>query len=90
VYVPQSIHTEWQRPLSGVHFIMMAKSALTGEGRECTPLPFHSTVVTVTYQVAVYAPAERADTLPYALPLFHLYPYMYSVICTILHNIQYV
>jgi hypothetical protein len=25
---------------------------------------------------AVYAPAERAD----ALPVFHLYPYMYSVV----------
>jgi hypothetical protein len=27
------------------------------------------------YQVVVYTPAERADTLP----LFLLYPYMYSV-----------
>ncbi len=30
---------------------------------------------TITYKVAVYAPAERADTLyVYTLPLFHLYP----------------
>jgi hypothetical protein len=88
VYVPQSIHTEWQWPISGVHvihFIMMEKSALTGEGGECTPIPFHS-IVTATYKVAVYTPAERTDTLP----LFHLYTYMYSVVCTILHNIQYV
>jgi hypothetical protein len=35
--------------------------------------------ITITHKVAVYAPAERADTLP----LFHLYPYMYSVVQTI-------
>ncbi len=29
------------------------------------------TIFTITYKVTVYAPAERADTLP----LFHLYPY---------------
>jgi hypothetical protein len=34
------------------------------------------TLFTITYKVAVYAPAERADTLL----LFHLYPYMYSVV----------
>ncbi len=31
--------------------------------------------ITITYKVAVYAPAERADTLP----PFHL-PYLYSVL----------
>jgi hypothetical protein len=31
---------------------------------------------TIMYKVVVYAPAERADTLP----LFLLYPYMYSVV----------
>ncbi len=41
-------------------------------GGVCTPTSFHSTI---TYKVAVDTPAERADTLP----LFHLYPYMYSV-----------
>jgi hypothetical protein len=51
---------------------MMEKSALAGEGGGCTPTPFHS--VTITYKVAVYAPAERADKPP----LFHLYP-----ICTL-------
>jgi hypothetical protein len=30
---------------------------------------------TITYKVVVYAPPERADTLP----LFILFPYMYSV-----------
>jgi hypothetical protein len=33
------------------------------------------TIVTITYKVAVYAPAERADTLT----LFNFYQYMYSV-----------
>ncbi len=46
----------------GVLSIMMEKSALAG------PAPF--TLFTITYKVALYAPAERADTLP----LFHLYP----------------
>ncbi len=34
------------------------------------------TIFTITYKVAVYAPAESADTLP----LFHLYPFVYSVL----------
>ncbi len=38
-----------------------------------SPPPF--TLFNITYKVVVYAPAERADTLP----LFLLYPYMYSV-----------
>ena len=53
---------------------MMEKSALAGEGGVFTPTPFHS--ITIRYKVAVYAPPERADTLP----LFHLYPIiMYSL-----------
>jgi hypothetical protein len=36
--------------------------------------PFHS--ITITYKVAVYAPAEGADTLT----VLHLYRYMYSVV----------
>ncbi len=42
----------------------------------CTPTPF--ALSTITHKVGVYAPAEKADTLP----LFLLYPYMYSVILT--------
>jgi hypothetical protein len=65
---------EWQWPLSGVHSIMMEKSAQpvvrVGGAR---PPPF--TLSTITSKVVVYSPAERAD----ALPLFLLYPYMYSV-----------
>jgi hypothetical protein len=71
-----TVHTEWQLPLSGVHSILMEKSSLTceGGGGGFTPTPFHS-IVTITYKVEQHAPAERADTHP----LFHLYPYMYSV-----------
>jgi hypothetical protein len=52
---------------------MMEKSALAVEDQGCTPTVFHSTVFTITYKLAVYSPAERANTLP----LFHLYPYMH-------------
>ncbi len=44
----------------------------------CTHTPFHYIYSTITFKVVVYAPAERADTLP----LFLLYPYMYSVLTT--------
>jgi hypothetical protein len=41
---------------------------------------FHALLLSLSLQspskVVVYAPAERADTLP----LFLLYPYMYSVV----------
>ncbi len=40
-YRAQSTHTEWQRPLSYVHFIMMEKLAQAGEGGRCKPTPFH-------------------------------------------------
>jgi hypothetical protein len=57
-------------------FQYKVKSAQTGEGGEGTPTPFHYTAGTITYKVVMHATAERADTLP----LFLLYPYMYSVI----------
>jgi hypothetical protein len=68
------VHTEWQRPLSDVHSIIMEKLAQSGEGGGASPPPFN--LFTIPYKVAVYAPAERADTLP----LFHLYPH--SVSCS--------
>jgi hypothetical protein len=55
------VHTEWRLPISGVHPILMEKSALAVEGGGCTPTPFHP--ITITYKVAVYAPAERADEI---------------------------
>ncbi len=51
--------------------IMMEKSPLAGEGGGV-----HAQAITIPHEVAMYAPAEGADTLP----LFHLYPYMYSVV----------
>ncbi len=38
--LPQSKHRK--RPLSGVHSIMLEKSALASEGEGCTSIPFHS------------------------------------------------
>jgi hypothetical protein len=64
-------YTGWQWPLSDVHTSMIEKLAQAGEG-ERTP-PF--TISSITYKVVVYAPAERADTLPLLL----LYPYLYSM-----------
>ena len=63
-YLNHRVHTtdRVSTPLSGVHPIMMEKSALAGEGGGCKPTPF--TIFTIKYKVAVYAPAERADTVP--------------------------
>jgi hypothetical protein len=51
-------YTEWQRPLSGIHSIMMEKLAQAGEFGGCRPLPF--TLSTIMYKVVVYAPTEGA------------------------------
>jgi hypothetical protein len=52
---------------------MMEKLAQAGEcGGARSPL---FTISTITYKFVVYAAAEKADTLP----LFPLYPYMYSM-----------
>jgi hypothetical protein len=45
-----------------------------GEGGGGGALPTPLTISTITYKVVVYPPAEKADTLP----LFLLYPFMYS------------
>jgi len=55
---------------------MMKKSALAGGGGRCTPTPCQP--ITITYKVEVYAPAERADTLPSISSL----SYMYSLVKT--------
>jgi hypothetical protein len=67
------VDTEWQRSISGVsgvHSIIMAQACKVGGARQS---PF--TLFTIAVKVMVYAPVERADTLP----LFLLYHYMYSV-----------
>ncbi len=56
----------------GVHSIMMEKLAQAGGGGGCMSIcPSLFTIFTITYKVAVYAPAEMADTL-YPYCLFHL------------------
>ncbi len=73
------VHTEWQLPISGVHLIVKEKFALAGDGGVARPTPIFTLLPSRTnYKVAVYryAPAERAGTLP----VFNLYPYMYSVV----------
>jgi hypothetical protein len=68
-------YTEWQWPLSGVctfHYDGKISPVWLGWGMHLIPL---CTLPTTMSKVLVYAPAETADTLP----LFLLYPYMYSV-----------
>jgi hypothetical protein len=55
---------------------MMEKLAQAGEGEGGVHAHPPLTTFTITYKVAVYAPAQWADTLT----LFHLYQYMYSVL----------
>jgi hypothetical protein len=71
--VGNRVHTEWQPPLSGIHSIMMGKLAQAGEGGGARSPTF--TIVTITYKVAVHAPAQRAETLT----LFHLYQPMLRI-----------
>jgi hypothetical protein len=59
-------YTELQPLLSGVHSVMRVKLVLAGEGGGARPPPLIT--FTLTSKVAVYAPAEWADTLT----LFHL------------------
>ncbi len=69
------LHTEKQRPLSGVYSIMMEKLArlvrVTAYGVHAHPLILYLPSRTKLH--AVYAPAERAETLPLLnLPLYVL------------------
>ncbi len=59
---------------------MMKKLDRAGKGGGSSLPPF--TLFAITYKVAVYSPAERADTLT----LFHLYlPNSIYLSCIILH-----
>jgi hypothetical protein len=55
-------YTELQLLVSGVHSVMRVKSVLAGEGGGCTARPPPLITFTLTSKVAVYAPAEWADT----------------------------
>jgi hypothetical protein len=57
------------------HFKMKVKSAQPGEGGGGVARPPPYTLSTIASEVVVYAPAERADTLP----PFLLYSSVYSV-----------
>jgi hypothetical protein len=57
------------------------KSRMVGAG-DAGPPPF--SIVTITYKVAVYAPAEWADTLN----LFHLYQYVCTLWAHYMHRRQ--
>ncbi len=83
--------TEYTQSGNGVHSIMMEKSALAGESAR----PPLFTLFTITYKVAVYAPAERADTLSEKTWAFGLtgyttrissLPYLYSVVISNFHT----
>jgi hypothetical protein len=77
------VHTEWQRPLSGVHSIMMEKLSLAGERVGCTPPPLSLYLPSRTkLQCTWYAQAERAVTLP---PPISSLPPMSSVVYIITH-----
>ncbi len=65
-HVKTTEYTELQPLLSGVHSVMRVKLALAGEGGGPRPPPLIT--FTITSKVAVYTPAEWADTLT----LFHL------------------
>ncbi len=69
------VHTEWQRPLSGVHFIMMEKLAQAGKGVGARPPPFHYICPHVQS-----CSGRSSWEGSYTHTLFHLYPYVrYSV-----------
>ncbi len=59
------VHTEWQWPLSGVHYIMMVKSAQPGEvgGVHALPLSLYLVSTNIS-KVVVYVPAAPIFPLP--------------------------
>jgi hypothetical protein len=75
-YSPQSTHRVVTAAFWRTFHPMMEKLAQPGEGGGCTARPPPFPIFTITYKVAVYAPAEWADTHT----LFRLYQYMYSVV----------
>jgi hypothetical protein len=70
---PQSTHSDNGHFLAYCHHDGKLSPGWLGWGVREHPPPF--TISTITYKVKVYALAESAGTLP----LFLLFPYMYSV-----------
>ena len=76
MFIMIAFKNSYQIVVMCIHSIMMEKFAQAVRVVcACHCIPFLYIIFTITYKVAVYAQAERADTLP----LFHLYPY----ICTL-------
>ncbi len=67
------VHTEWRYPISGVHPIMMEKSALAVEGGSARQPPFHN----IYYHIQSCSVRVRSGREGRYI-LFHLYP-----ICTL-------
>ncbi len=65
-----STYIEWQWPLSGVHSIMMIKSAQSGEGAGCTP--FSLSTITSKVVVLRFSWVDRYTPPIYHLPLYLL------------------
>jgi hypothetical protein len=74
VFSAHRVHTEWQRPLSGVHSIMMEKLSQPGEGGGCTSTSFHY----INHHVQSCSVCSSWDSRYCTLPMFHLY-----AICTL-------
>ncbi len=69
------VHTEWQRPLSGVHPIMMEKLARAGEAGGCTATSFHC-IYHHVQSCSIRFSGEGRCTLPISyLPLCTLWFY---------------
>jgi hypothetical protein len=80
-------YTEWKRPLlAHVHHDGKISPGFLVRVGGVHSLPLF-TISTITYKAVVNAPAERADTVQCVhSPIFLLYPYMYSVVLTVLKN----
>jgi hypothetical protein len=66
-------YTDWQRPLSGIHSIMMEKSARAGGGGGCMPTPFHYVYYNVKSCGARSSWEGRYTPPISSLPLYVLY-----------------
>ncbi len=73
---PNNTPSPLHLPSVMAYSIMMKKPTQPWWGWGVHAHPFHY-ISTITYKVVVFASAERSETLP----LFLLYPYMYSLLC---------
>jgi hypothetical protein len=74
------VHTEWRLPISGVHPMMMEKSALDGESGDARPTPFSLVPRYLHVQSCRVGSSWEGRYTPCISSL----PYMYSRVSTIL------